>query len=120
MDDKVAKVFSRAKAAWRTDFDALVTKLETFGEDIKLAPTETYVSLLRGDKKIGIVQPSKERLDIGIKLKGVEPTARLEMAGSWNNMVTHRVRVATSSEVDEELVQWLRQAYEAASSEGKK
>jgi predicted transport protein len=113
-DDKVAKVFSGQKAAWRSAFDALVTKLETLGEDIQLAPTETYVSLLRGDKKIGIVQPSKERLDIGIKLKGVEPTARLEVAGSWNSMVTHRVRLADSSQIDGELLKWLKQAYEDA------
>jgi Domain of unknown function (DUF4287)/Domain of unknown function (DUF5655) len=119
-DDKVAKVFSGAKAAWKADFDALVTKLEAFGEDIKLAPTESYVSVLRGNQKIGIVQPSKERLDIGIKLRGVEPTERLEAAGSWNNMVTHRVRVTASSELNEELFGWLKQAYEAANVKGKK
>jgi Domain of unknown function (DUF4287)/Domain of unknown function (DUF5655) len=113
-DDRVAKVFSGVKSAWRGDFDAFVTKLEGFGEDIELAPTESYVSLLRGDKKIGIVQPSKDRLDIGIKLKGVPATERLEVAGSWNTMVTHRVRVNDSSQMDDEVLEWLRQAYDEA------
>ncbi|MGL5004171.1 MAG: DUF4287 domain-containing protein [Casimicrobium sp.] len=112
LDDKVAKVFSGAKATWKTDFDALMTKLEAFGQDFKLAPTETYVSLLRGDKKFGIVQPSKERLDIGIKLKTAPNSARLEASGSWNSMVTHRVRMTDSSQLDDELFEWLRQAYE--------
>jgi Domain of unknown function (DUF4287)/Domain of unknown function (DUF5655) len=112
-DDKVAKVFSGAKSAWRADFDTLVRKLGALGEDFKLAPTESYVSLLHGDKKIGIVQPSKDRLDIGIKLKGVDATERLEPAGSWNSMVTHRVRISDSSQIDDEILEWLRQAYDA-------
>jgi hypothetical protein len=114
MDDRVAEVFSGTKSAWKTVFDVLVNKLEAFGEDFKLAPTESYVSLLRGDKKIGIVQPSKERLDIGIKLKGMDATPRLEAAGSWNSMVTHRVRVTDSSQLDEDVFGWLQRAYEDA------
>ncbi len=113
-DDKVAKVFSGTKTIWRSAFDALMTKLESVGADIKLAPTDTYISLLRGDKKIGIVQPTKDRLDIGIKLKGVSVTERLEAAGTWNNMVTHRVRINDSSQIDDELLGWLRQAYQGA------
>jgi predicted transport protein len=114
VDDRVAKVFAGTKGAWRDTFDVLLERVGTFGDDVKLAPTETYVSLLRGDKKFAIVQPSKERLDIGIKLKDVAPTDRLEVAGSWSTMVTHRVRVNDSSEVDEEVLTWLRQAFDAA------
>jgi hypothetical protein len=51
---------------------------------------------------------------VGLKLKGVTPSGRLEAAGSWNAMVTHRVRLATVGEVDKELVEWLKQAYEQA------
>ena len=47
-------------------------------------------------------------------LKGVEPAGRLEAAGSWNAMVTHRVRVSSVEEVDAELEGWLRQAWAAA------
>ena len=80
-----------------------------------MAPTNTYISLLRGSDKFGIVQPSAaERLDIGIKLKGVAPTERFEAAGSWNNMVTHRVRISDPEEMDAEVRAWLKQAYDAA------
>jgi hypothetical protein len=119
-DDKVGKVFSGTKAAWRGTFDALLERVRAFGGDVNLAPTESYVSLLRGTQKFGILQPSKERLDIGIKLKDAAPTDRLEVAGSWNTMVTHRVRVADSSEMDEALLTWLRQAYEGVKAKGSK
>jgi hypothetical protein len=53
-------------------------------------------------------------VDVGIQLKGAPPKGRLEAAGSFNAMVSHRVRVASPAEVDAELLAWLRQAYELA------
>jgi hypothetical protein len=53
-------------------------------------------------------------LDIGIKLKDAAPTERFEAAGSWNNMVTHRVRISESVQIDADLLAWLKQAYAAA------
>ena len=94
--------------------EALLATLSGFGADVGVAATDTYVSLLRGSKKFGIVQPTAERLDIGIKLKGAEPTARFEAAGTWNNMVTHRLRVSNPEQIDGEVLDWLERAYEAA------
>jgi hypothetical protein len=58
------------------------------------------------------------RVDVGIQLKGpqVDQGAgkRLEASGSFNQMVSHRVRLATAGEVDRELVGWLKAAYERA------
>jgi hypothetical protein len=69
--------------------------------------------MLRG-KKFAILQPSTaERFYIGLKLKSVAPSDRLEAAGSWNNMVTHRIRISDPKQIDEEVVAWLRQAYDA-------
>jgi len=53
-------------------------------------------------------------MDIGIKLKGVEPIGRLESSGSWNAMVTHRVRISPPDQLDPEVLAWLKQAYDAA------
>ena len=41
-------------------------------------------------------------------------TERLEQAGNFNAMFTHRVRVPSTQAVDKELAGWLRRAYEAA------
>lgn len=113
--DKLGDHFKGDKEKWRKPYEALATKIEKFGADVKLSPNRTYVNLQRGEKKFGIVQiSSAERMDIGIKLKGAAPTERVEAAGSWNAMVTHRVRISEAKQIDKELLDWLRRAYDAA------
>ena len=98
----------------RPIYDRIARAVQGFGKDVELSPKKAYVSLRRA-KQFGLVQPStKTRVDVGIQLKGVEPTDRLEASGSFNAMVSHRVRVTAAGEVDDELIGWLRQAYDAA------
>ncbi len=94
-------------------YDILMPRIRTFGDDVDVAPKKGYLSLRR-KKQFAVLQPAAGRLDVGIQLKGVQPGERLEASGSFNTMLTHRVRVATPAEVDEQLATWLRQAYEAA------
>ena len=109
--DRVEAQFSGKKAHWRAAFDSLVAAV---GAPTAIAATDSYISLLKGRAKFAIVAVTADRLDVGIKLKGAEPTERFETAGSWNSMVTHRVRITDAAEIDDELVGWLRRAYEAA------
>jgi hypothetical protein len=51
---------------------------------------------------------------VGINLKGTEPGDRLEASGSFNVMVSHRVRVSELDQVDAELIKWLNEAYGSA------
>lgn len=102
------------KAALRPIYDALIGAVEKFGKDVEVSPKKTYVSLRRS-KQFALIQPStKTRVDVGINLKGKEPTERLEKSGSFNSMVSHRVRLSRKSEVNAELKKWLREAYEAS------
>jgi len=113
-EDLVVELFAGKKARWRTAYDTLAAQIARFGTDVAMVPNLTYVNVRRGTRKFAIVQPSSaERLDIGIKLKGVATGGRLEAAGSWNNMVSHRVRIADPAQIDAEVVAWLRQAYDA-------
>ncbi len=112
--DRLGKLFAGDKAKWRTGYDALEAKIRKFGADVEIAPNMTYINLVRGTKKFGIVQVAVERLDIGIKLKGVPPADRFEAAGKWNAMVTHRVRISEPKQIDKEVVAWLKRAYDAA------
>ncbi len=106
--------YDGAKAALKPIYDKLVSICEGFGKDVELSPKKGYVSLRRS-KQFATIHPSTAtRVDLGIKLKDVAPKGRLEAAGSWNGMVTHRVRIEKISEVDTELKAWLKQAYEAA------
>lgn len=100
------------KAGLRPVYDALIAAIESFGDDVEIAPKRTYVSLRR-KKQFGLIQPSTAtRVDVGLNMKGVEPAGRLEKSGSFNSMVSHRVRLSDAADVDEELIGWLRQAYD--------
>ena len=93
--------------------DALMSQISAFGADVDVAPKKGYLSIRRS-KQFAIIQPAASRVDVGINLKGVAPSGRLEASGSFNAMLSHRVRVGGVSEVDPELVGWLRRAYEMA------
>jgi hypothetical protein len=100
------------KAALRPLYDTLIAAVAAFG-DVEIAPKRTYVSLRR-KKQFALVQPGPGRIDVGINLKGVDPNGRLEKSGSFNAMCTHRVRVNGPDDVNDELLGWLRLAYEQA------
>jgi hypothetical protein len=112
-DDLMAAMFEGPKAAMKPAYDKAAAFVRSLGE-VEFAPKKGYVSLRR-NRQFALLQPStKDRLDVGLNLKGVEPEGRLEKAGSWNAMVTHRVRIGSADEVDAELEAWLRRAWEAA------
>jgi hypothetical protein len=113
-DDPVAAQYAGAKAGLRPIYEALIKRVEAFGGDVEVSPKKTYVSLRR-KKQFALIQPStKTRVDVGINLKGAPVTDRLEASGSFNAMVSHRVRLEQPGDVDDELTGWLAQAYESA------
>ena len=112
--DPVEEMYSGKKADLKPLHDALMIAITSFGNDIELAPKKGYVSLRR-KKQFAMIQPtSVTRIDIGLILKGVLPAERLESASSFNALFTHRVRVNTINDVDEQLITWLKQAYDLA------
>jgi len=112
--DPAALLYSGKKAGLKALHDALMTAITTFGDDIELAPKKGYVSLRR-KKQFAMIQPTTAtRIDLGLNLKDVPTTERLESAASFNALFTHRVRVNTINDVDAELVAWLKQAYDLA------
>jgi hypothetical protein len=71
-DEKVAARFSGTKAHWRGANQAIIVAVSLVGADFKVMPTSSYISLVRGGKKFAIVDPATaDRLDVGIKLKGL-------------------------------------------------
>ena len=116
-EDRIGKLFAGNKSKWRKAYAALEKQVLKFGADVEIAPNMTYINVCRGTKKFAIVQMTADRLDIGIKLKGVAPTEQFEAAGSWNAMVTHRVRISDPKQIDAEVLAWLRQAYDATKTE---
>ena len=114
-DEKISALFGGSKQHWRQPCESVIAKIKEFGSDADVGVGGTYISLLRTGKNFAILQPSSsDRLDIGIKLKGVSAGERFEAAGSWNTALTHRVRIQKPTQIDREVFSWLRRAYDAA------
>lgn len=113
-EDLVGAMFAGGKEPLRPIFDAILKHVQSFGNDWEQSPKKGYLSLRRKTQFATLHPSTKARFDLGLKLKGVAPSGRLESAGSWNAMVSHRVRIENVAEVDAELVAWLRQAYDVA------
>lgn len=111
--DLVAAQYAGEKTALKPIYDAIIKAVKKFG-DVEIAPKKTYVSLRRA-KQFAIVQPStKTRVDLGLNLKGAPAKGRLEASGSFNAMVSHRVRLEKPADVDKDVKAWLKAAYEHA------
>ncbi len=91
-----------------------MAEISKFGKDVEAAPKKAYVSLRR-NKQFALIQPStKERLDIGLNIKGVEPSGIVEDGKKWNAMCTHRIRIENEETINKDLFNWIKQAYEQA------
>ncbi|HSJ58485.1 MAG TPA: DUF4287 domain-containing protein [Anaerolineae bacterium] len=113
-EDLVEAQYAGPKAALRPIYDTVLAAVSQFGPDVEIAPKKTYVSLRR-NKQFAIVQPStRTRVDLGLNLKGAEPTERLEGGNVFSGMCTHRVRLESPGDVDTQVVSWLQAAYDSA------
>jgi len=113
-EDLVGTQYAGPKAALKPIYDDLMKRVAKFGADVEVSPKKAYVSLRR-KKQFALIQPSTTtRLDVGINLKGLEPHGKLEASGSFNAMVSHRVRVESARDVNADLLGWLKKAYEQA------
>ena len=113
-EDLVAAQFSGAKAPLKPLYDHLIAFMKSLGKDVEIAPKKNNVSIRR-NKQFALLQVStNNRIDIGLILKGVKSTDRLEPSGSFNAMFTHRVKVSGNKDFDSELKTWIKDAYKAA------
>jgi predicted transport protein len=113
-ENPVDVMFAGPKRDMRPIYDAIAKTVHTFGRDVEFAPKKGYMSLRRATQ-FALVEPSTAtRIDIGIKLRDVPPAGKLEASGTWNGMVSHRVRIAKIEDFDLAVKGWLKQAYDQA------
>jgi hypothetical protein len=110
--DVLAEIYAGKKAPLRPIHDAVMAATAKFGE-FAVAPKKGYVSLRR-KKQFAMVGPgSATRVDVGLNMKGVAATDRL-LAEKPGGMCQYKVKLTSPSEVDAELIGWIRQAYDLA------
>ena len=111
-DDLIVSQY-QGKEHLKPIYKKLIAEILSFGNDIEIAPKNTYVSLRR-KKQFAILNPAtKTRFEIGINLKGQEPTEKLE-AEKPNSMCSHKIKVADVSEINTEILNWIKTSYENA------
>ncbi len=103
----------KGKEHFKPVYDKLIAHIQTFGNDITIAPKKTYFSLIR-KKQFAILNPAtKTRFEIGVNLKGQEPKGKLE-AEKPGSMCSHKIGIADIKEIDNEVLDWLMAAYNNA------
>jgi hypothetical protein len=106
--DLVAVQYEGAKAALKPLYDAILAYALSLGDDVEVSPKKTSVSLRR-KKQFALITPAtKTRIDLGLALKGEDAAGRLE---SYNAMCSHRVRLQTEADFDDEVKAWMAEAY---------
>lgn len=109
-DDLVTNQY-KGKESLIPIYEKLLSLVQEFGSDVVVSPKKGSVSLVR-KKQFALIKPAtKTRIDLGLKIKGKELTERLENSGPFGTMCTHRVRISNIEEIDNELKEWLNEAY---------
>jgi hypothetical protein len=112
-EDLVSNQYS-GKELLKPIYEMLLFAVKKFGEDVVITPKKASVSLIR-KKQFALIKPAtKTRIDLGLKLKGVEVQGRLEGSGPFGTMCTHRIQLKSITDVDEEVIKWLSKAYETS------
>jgi hypothetical protein len=106
------EIYVGPKAHMRPIHDALLREIGAFGE-FEIAPKKGYVSLRR-KKQFAMIGPATStRFEVGLNLKGVAGGGRLEELPP-KGMCSHKVKLSEASEVDVELLGWIRTAFDQA------
>ena len=93
-------------------YELLLSTIEKFGEDILVTPKKGSVSLIRKNQFALIKPATKKRIDLGLKLKGIDKQGCLEDSGPFGTMCSHRIQLHNVSDIDSEVIGWLLKAYE--------
>ena len=93
-------------------YNELISFVKTLGTDITITPKKGSVSVIRKKQFLLIKPATKTRIDLGFKLKDTPTTERLETSGPFGTMCTHRVKISKTEEIDNELKDWMIEAYE--------
>lgn len=111
-EDPLASIYSGAKAHLRAIHEQLLTAMAELGE-FETAAKKTYISYRRKKQFTMIGPATNTRVEVGLNIKNLAAHERLNALPA-GQMCQFKVKLTTPDEVDEELLNWIRQAYEAA------
>ncbi len=104
----------KGKESLRPLYEKLLAVVTKFGNDITVTPKKTSVSIIRKRQFALIQAATKTRIDLGLKIKDKPFEGRLENSGPFGSMCTHRVKISELTDINNELIGWLKEAYDLA------
>jgi hypothetical protein len=107
--DPLGELYAGKRAALRPIHERLMAVIQALGP-VEVAPKKGYLSLRR-KKQFAMIQPAAQWVNVGLVHPALPVGPRAESAAGFNALFTHRVRVRTTEEVDEQLVRWLSEAH---------
>ena len=110
--DPLDAIYVGPKAALRPVHDSLLTHLYQLGT-FEIAPKQKYVSYRRKRQFAMIGPATNTRVEVGLNIKELPSSPRLEKLPA-GQMCNYRVKLTDSTQVDSELVAWIKAAYDAA------
>jgi hypothetical protein len=112
IEDVLNEIYSGPKVGLRPIHDRLMSSINQFGE-FEIAPKKGYVSLRRKRQFAMLGPATNSRVELGINIKdlGIDERLLEQPAGS---MCNYKVRLTDPTQVDDQVVSWVRQAYEKA------
>jgi len=114
-DGYVAAMFTGRRAGLRRLYDELLKLGMSLGGDVRACPCQTIVPLYRRHVFAQIKPATNTRIDLGLSLKAETPAPdRLVDTGGLakKDRITHRIAIASASDIDSEVKYWLRYAYD--------
>ena len=103
--------YTGQKAALRPVFDAVRAAALDLGDDVGMEGRGTYVPFVRRRQFAAVAAATASRVDLGVRFVDPPSSARLEPAKAPGS-ATHKVALRSVDDVDDEVRDLLRTAYE--------
>jgi hypothetical protein len=111
----VEEQYTGKKSALRPIFEELLALGKSLGPEVKACPCKTMVPLYRNHVFAQIKPTASTRIDFGLcftTYKGKLPKRLIDTGGlAKKDRITHRIELTSPDQIDAELKNWLRTAY---------
>jgi len=112
----VEEQYAGQREKLRPIFEELLKLGRSLGDDVKVCPGKTIVPLYRQHVFAQIKPTTNSRVDFGFALthyNGKLPKRLIDTGGlAKEDRITHRIELTATAQIDAEVKQWLKTAYD--------
>jgi hypothetical protein len=110
-DELLAGLFAGGRAGLRPIYDKVESVITAFGDDVEVLPKKSMVGFKRKRQFVCFMPASASRVDLGITIKDEAPSDP-RIKATPGGMTSHVVPIMSADQIDDDVVRWLRLAYD--------